>query len=130
MSGFLNLTPATNIILENPFLAKRYPGEGSVAAIIDTGYEGFLSLPDSIFRKLGLNKLDGERGKISLPNGTLSHTRGSYAILVIPHMSLELDGFIETFPGLDEIILGVDALSKMRLLLDYCTRKIRIEKCP
>jgi clan AA aspartic protease len=129
LSSFLNLTPTARIILENPFSEKRYPGDGSVAVIIDTGYEGFLSVPDSIFHELELDRLEGEKRRIALADGTLSNAKGCFATFRIPHLSAKFDGFVETFPGLDEIILGVEALSKMKVLLDYCTRKVRIEKC-
>lgn len=87
-------------------------------------------MPSSIFQELDLNKLGGEKRKIALANGTLSTTQGSYATLRIPHLSLKMDGFVETFLGLDEIVIGVEALAKMKVLLDYCSRRIRIEKCP
>lgn len=106
-----------------------YPFEGSVTAIIDTGYEGFLSVPDSVFQDLGLNMLEGETRKMALPNGALSNTKGCYATLRIPHLPLKIDGFIETFQGLDEIILGVEALAQIKVTLDYCTRRVRMEKC-
>lgn len=98
-------------------------------AVIDSGYEGFVSVPDSIFQELGLNMLEGETRRMALANGTLSNTRGSYATLRIPHLSMKMDGFIETFHGLDEIIIGVEALAEMKVILDYCTRRIRMEKC-
>ncbi|MHB8567735.1 MAG: clan AA aspartic protease [Nitrososphaerales archaeon] len=129
MSSFLNLTPCMRIVLENAFLRKTYPYEGSVNAIMDTGYEGFASIPNSIFQGLGLNMLEVETRRIALANGGLSNTRGSYATLRIPHLSMKIDGFVETFQGLDEIILGVEALSEMKVTLDYCTRRIRMEKC-
>ena len=106
-----------------------YPYEGSVNAVIDTGYEGFLSVPNSVFQELDLNDLEREKRRIALADGTLSNTEGAYAVLQIPHLSLTMDGFVETFHGLDEIILGVEALVKMRVLLDYCNRRIKVEKC-
>ena len=98
-------------------------------AVIDTGYEGFASVPNSIFQELGLDMLEGESRRMALPNGALSTTRGSYATLRIPHLSMKIDGFVETFQGLDEIILGVEALVEMKVTLDYCTRRVRMEKC-
>lgn len=129
MSSFLSLTPCVQIVLENVFLRKVYPYEGSVSAVIDTGYEGFVCVPGSVFEELELNLIGGERRKMALANGTFSNAKGSPATVRIPHLAMKLDGFVETFAGLDEIIVGVEALSGMRLTLDYCTRRLRMEKC-
>ncbi|MCL5067638.1 MAG: clan AA aspartic protease [Thaumarchaeota archaeon] len=129
MSGFLGLTPSVQVVLKNPLLRKNYPNDGYVNAIIDTGYQGFLSIPNSIFQELGLNKLVVDERKIALADGTLSKTKGCYATLQIPHLSMKVDGFVETFPGLDEIILGVEALLETRVLLDYCAKMVRMERC-
>jgi len=40
-----------------------------------------------------------------------------------------VDGFVETMAGMDEIIVGVEALSKTRVLLDYCAKRVSLEKC-
>ncbi len=117
------------VAIENSFLRKMYPNDGLVNAIIDTGYQGFLSVPNSVFQQLGLDKLSGEKRRIALADGTLSSTKGCYATLRIPHVSMKIDGFIETFPGLDEILLGVEALTQSRVLLDYCIRRVRMERC-
>ena len=108
---------------------RIYPGEGSANAIIDTGYEGFLSVPDSIFVVLGLNKLKGEKRRIALADGSLTNTRGCYSTVRIPHLSMSIDGFIETFAGSNEIVVGVEALLETKVLLDYCIRKVKVEKC-
>ncbi len=129
MSSFLDLTPSVPIKIENPFLQKVYPVEGSVSAVIDTGYQGFLSVPNSIFQYLKLNRLATEKRGIALANGTFSNTKGTYASIQITHLSLKISGFVETFTGLEEILLGAEAMTETRLLLDYCRRKVTIEKC-
>lgn len=129
MSSFLDLTPSVQIALENPLLGRTYPYDGSVNAIIDTGYEGFVLVPRLVFQELGLDKLQNERRTLALANGTPSKTQGTYAVLRIPHISFKMDGFVETFRGPDEIIVGVEALGRMNMLLDYCTKRIRLEKC-
>lgn len=129
MSSFINLTPCLQIVLENVFLRRTYPYEGTLTAVVDTGYEGFLSVPISIFDELGLNLLGGDTRRMALANGTLSDTKGSHATIHVPHLSLKMDGFVETFRGLDEIVIGVEALSRMKATLDYCTGRLRMEKC-
>jgi clan AA aspartic protease len=131
LSSFLDLTPAVQIVIENPIDDRIYPSRnGSATAIIDTGYEGFLLVPTWVFRELKLNRRRSERRSLDLGNGSLTRTQGTYAVLRIPHLSLEIDGFVETFRGLNEIIVGTEALMGVNLLLDYCTKRVRIEKCP
>ncbi len=129
MSGFLDLTPSVQIVIENPLLRSVYPSNGTVSAIIDSGYQGFLSVPTGIFWELSLNKLSNEKRSILLADGSSSRSRGCYATIRIPHIEMKIDGFVETFKGLDEILIGIEALIQTRLVLDYCTRKVRIDKC-
>ncbi|HKW05539.1 MAG TPA: clan AA aspartic protease [Nitrososphaerales archaeon] len=129
MSNFLDFTPTVQIKLDNPLLEASFPSEGSVSAVIDTGYEGFVLVPRSVFHTLGLNKLRSESRRLTMANGSPSKTQGAYAVLRIPHISLRIDGFVETLAGLEEILVGVEALSKMRVLLDYCAKRVSMEKC-
>ena len=128
-SDFLDLTPTVQIKLDNPLLPASYPSGGLVGAVIDTGYEGFVLVPRHVFRKLGLNQLPSETRKLAMANGSPSRTKGTYAVLQIPHISCRLDGFVETVAGLEEIIIGVEALSRMKVVLDYCTNRVILEKC-
>jgi clan AA aspartic protease len=129
LSGFLYLTPTVQIVIENPLLRRIYPTHGLVSAVIDTGYQGFLSVPRTVFRELGLNELPIETRSLSLADGSFSKSKGCYARILIEHIGLRIDGFVESFKGLDEILMGVEALVNNRVILDYCTDKVRIDKC-
>ena len=129
MSSFLNLTPTVRVALKNPFSGERYPATESVLAVIDTGYEGFMAAPTDVFNKLGFNELQQERRTLVLANGTVLKANGVYGGVEMPHLASEMNGFIETYEGLDEIILGVDVLSRFKSTLDYCTQRITIEQC-
>ena len=129
MSIFLGLTPSIRVVLENPFLHRTYPLEGMVNAVIDTGYEGFFAVPESVFQELKLNELQGETRTVELADKRISKSKGAYASVRLPHISTKIHGFIETFSGLDEILVGVEALSNTRAVLDYCTKRVRIEPC-
>ena len=117
------------IVLANVFLHKTYPAEGYVNAVIDTGYEGFVCIPNPVFEQLELDQLQYEKRRIALADGKVMITTGFRASVRIPHLSTMFDGYVETFPGLDEIVVGVEALSRMKLTLDYCTRRLRMERC-
>lgn len=129
MSSFLDLTPIVRIKVENPFLSRGYPPQGTVVAVIDTGYEGFVMIPTSVYEELELHRLQETKRILTLANGTTLSSRGAYASARIPHLDCSLDGFVETYDGLDEIIIGVQALSNFRMIADYCLKKLRFEKC-
>lgn len=118
------------MVLENPLQNSRFPGEGEALAVLDTGYEGFLSVPREVFHVLGLDRLKVERRTLSLANGSILSTEGTYGTLKLPQLNLSADGFYETYPGLEEIILGTKAISQLRVLLDYCSGLLRLEVCP
>ena len=42
---------------------------------------------------------------------------------------MKIDGFVETFAGLDEILLGTEALLETKIVLDYCAKRVKLEKC-
>ena len=117
------------IIIRNPFYNKSYPDRGSILAVLDTGYEGFLAIPRDLFKKLALDKLKTEKRTLLLSNGSLLTSEGAYGRLETVDPNFRLDGFIETYDGLDEIILGVNTLTNFKLILDYCLRKLKIERC-
>jgi len=130
LSAFLNLTPTVRIALRNPFSRTRYPADESVVAVIDSGYEGFLAIPLDVFKHLLLDALQPQRRALVLANGAILTSKGAYAVLEIPHVAIRLSGFVETYNGLEEIILGVEALSRFKSTLDYCQKKISIQPCP
>jgi clan AA aspartic protease len=130
LSAFLNLTPTVQIILENPFSGTTYPADGSVVATIDSGYEGFLAIPVNLYEQLRLNELQQTSRTLVLANGEILTSNGAYATLRLPHLRAELDGFVETYQGLDEIIFGVEALSHFSATLDYCSRRVTLHTAP
>ncbi len=119
-------TPFLEISIENPFSGKVYPKEGKVLAVIDTGYEGFLMVPEDIFHALEFDKLCLDERKLMLPNGKFITSRGTYGIVKIEDIKCE--GFVET-SEVDELILGIDFLSNFRITLNYCLKRLEIVKC-
>jgi len=122
-------TPVVEIVLSNPLLSVRFPGSGSVLAVVDTGYEGFALVPREVFKKLRLDDLGQHRRSLILPTGRLVESTGSYGRIVIPELKVFRDGFIETTDRIDEIVLGTEFLDGFRLVLDYCTRCFEISPC-
>jgi clan AA aspartic protease len=118
------------VILRNPLLGKAYPQEGEVVAVVDTGYEGFVALPREVFASLSLDELRLEKRRLVLANGGILDAEGAYGAFTAPGPGLRAEGFVETYEGLQEVLLGVEALSRARILLDYCNRKTTVEPCP
>ena len=129
MSALLNLTPTVRIAVRNPFSRTRYPSEESATAVIDTGYEGFLAIPNDIFAHIHLDELQQQSRTLVLANGDIITSNGVFAILEMPHLRIKLNGFIETYQGLEEMIVGVQALSHFKSTLDYCSKKITLRPC-
>jgi len=109
--------PRIYIAIENPLLGKRYPSHGLVQAIIDTAYEGFLAVPDSVFTELGLHELVARRFSLIMPTGAAIEAFAAYATIRVGNRAV--DGLVETFYGLDEIVAGAELLSKLRVIIDY-----------
>lgn len=99
-------------------------------AVVDTGYEGFIALPGDVFASLSLNELQPERRRLVLANGSILSAEGAYGAFEAPDIGLHSDGVIETYEGIEEVILGVEALSRAKVLLDYCDRRMTVESCP
>jgi len=128
-SYFLNLTPLLEIVIRNPIMDRTFPVDGRVAAVIDTGFEGFLLVPEDVFEKLSLNQLGLDRRELILPNGQRAYSSGTYCEVVIPDLGVRLDGFVETLEGVGEVVVGADLLQNLRLVLNYCVRIVEVEAC-
>ena len=129
MSAFLDSTPSLEVSVENVIGGRRYPEAGETVATIDTGYAGFLGVPAGAFDELKLGELELLGRTMVFANGAKAESRGSYARLRLKQADVSLYGFVETWDGLDEVLLGTEALSSFRLELDYCLRLISIQKC-
>jgi clan AA aspartic protease len=125
---FLNGTPVLEVVLENPFMSRRFPDNGVLLAVFDTGYEGFALIPGDIFESLNLNELSLHRRELILPDGTKVQSTGVYG-KVIAQDGFSRDGFIETAEGIDEVVLGTGFATGLKLTLDYCLKRFKIELC-
>ncbi len=101
-----------------------------MVAVIDTGYEGFLAVPTEIFEHLHLHELQQQSRDLVLANGDIVTSNGVYASLEMSHPRIKLNGFVETYHGLQEMILGVQALCRFKSTFDYCSKKISLQPCP
>ena len=125
--SLIDLTPVAYVKVRNPLLGRTYPKEGEVAAVIDTGYEGFLALPFDVFEPLGLSELKLEERLVLLPGGRTVKAKGAYVAVDVG--GLTVYGFAETFDGLDELILGQEFLANFKLVVNYCSASVSLTPC-
>ena len=129
MSAFIESTPTLEVTLENPLLGRRYPTEGTAVAVVDTGFGGFLAVPEEVFNVLGLGEQEPLRRTVVLADASRTSSRGTFARLSIGQARASVEGRFETWRGLDEILIGSEALEPFRLDLDYCLRRMTIVTC-
>lgn len=122
-------TPYVRLAIVNPFLDRRYPEEGSVLAVLDTGYEGFVAVPGDAFQLLGFSEMRTHDSSIILPSGAVVRTQYAYGVVLLEDLRIEEEGAIETFEGLAEVVVGQGLLRRFRAVLDYCRGLVELEPC-
>lgn len=109
-------------------MGTRYPREGSVLALLDTGFNGFLMAPGDVYSKLKLNELIPE--KIDIKGVCCGLSGYKYPIRVlVPDLNLSIDGELIYFEGNEELILGMEFLSHVKLIINGCNMIGRINLC-
>jgi len=129
VSGFVGLVPAVRLRLRNLPLRVEYPSAGSIEAVMDTGYEGFIAVPPSIFEALALDKMMARSRTVEVADGRGVRSRVAYATVELEGVKKEIDGPVETFEGLTEVLIGAHLLSDFRVTLDYCLRAVALDPC-
>lgn len=129
MNYLLDGVPVLEVVLENPFVPKRFPVEGAVLAVFDTGYEGFALVPEGVFRELCLHEMELHARELILPDGSIARSSGTFGKVKILEPGISCDGFIETTKDVDEIVLGIDFAKGLKFILDYCLKKFEVRQC-
>jgi len=129
LSSFVGLSPVVGMRIRNLPLGAAYPSSGSVQAIVDTGYEGFVLVPRHVFEALSLGDLVVRERKIEVADGRMVKSMVAYGTVELLGSASEIDGPVETMDGVAEVLVGVDLLSRFRLTLDYCLRTFAIKPC-
>ena len=117
------------IKIKNPFNEHIFPKTGVVYGYIDTGYTGFLIIPQDIYSNLKFDELKQYHYELHLPNGEHIDTRGTYGLLIFTDIGYEEEGFIETSNEIKEIILGLKALKTYEVIFDFCEKELHLKKC-
>jgi len=114
------------IIIVNPLAGKRYPDEGEILALIDTGFNGFLIISRDIFEDLGC--IAYEKAEI-IGICCKVEAEKSPIRVAIPELNLTIDGECLTYDNAKEVLLGIEALSKLKLILNGCKNEGIAVRC-
>ncbi len=118
------------VIIRSPLTGGRYPNEkGEILAVLDTGYTGFVLVPEDVFEELGLNQLEPVRSVAKTADGREIELKGNYAVIELPDIRLGVEGLVETASNVEEILLGVEWLKEVDFVVDGCSGVVVIEAC-
>lgn len=88
---------------------------------VDTGYEGFLLLSEKHYEQIGLHLAELPRRywpEGATVTGEVFRLRRAVAIVLVPQAGLEFQGYVDTFRGNPEDLIGLGFLQNVRLLLE------------
>lgn len=130
MSFFVGSTPFVRLVLRNKFSASVFPTGGPAAVVVDTGYDGFLAVPGSVFKALGLGDGPSNSREGTAADGRRIAIRSALATAELYLTSTRFDGFVDTWEGMDEFLVGTEFLRGFKATLDYCSNVFRLAPCP
>jgi len=129
MWEFLESSAVVPITVVNTLEGGSHPTERSVLAVIDTGYSGFLLLPQRVFRELGFADLKKDSSRALLANGSVVELSSSYGTVRFRDLGTEADGLVQTCEGVDEVLIGMDGLRGLAITVDGCKRMCYARTC-
>ncbi|MEM2123131.1 MAG: hypothetical protein QXE79_05805 [Candidatus Bathyarchaeia archaeon] len=96
-------------------------------AHIDTGFDGFLLLSEEKYRRIGLHLSELSRRywpEGETVTGELLKLRRALAIIQVPKLGLNFEGYVDTFHGSTENLAGLRLIEGLKLLLDGPARLV------
>ncbi len=97
--------------------------------VFDTGYGGFVLVPDSIFRALRFHELRSQSVTLIVADGRRVRFKEVLGSLELPDLDVREDGAIQTHPKAREILVGMAALRRLAAHVDGCRRMLSLEVC-
>ena len=113
----------------NSLLGTAYPERGDVLGILDTGYTGFILLPEATFDQLRLSELDIKKTPALSADGREVELLGAYGTVAFSEAGILVDGLVQTCEGASELLVGTDALRRIRVIMDFCREDVKIMPC-
>jgi clan AA aspartic protease len=129
MWKFLESNPVVPITVVNTLASESRPVERSVLAVVDTGYSGFLLVPERMFRELGFADLKKDSSRAQLANGSIVELSSSYGTVRFRDLETEADGRVQTCEGAEEVLIGMDGLRGLAITVDGCKKTCYARTC-
>jgi clan AA aspartic protease len=126
---FLESSPVVPITVVNTLAGASHSTERSLLAVVDTGYSGFLLLPQKMFRELGFADLKKDSSRAQLANGSMVELSSSYGTVRFRDLGTEADGRVQTCEGAEEVLIGMDGLRGLAITVDGCGKMSYARKC-
>jgi clan AA aspartic protease len=98
-------------------------------AVVDTGYSGFLLLPQRAFQELGFAELNMDSSRTRLANGSVIELSSSYGTVRFQDLGVEVDGQVQTCEGVEEVLIGMDGLRGLAVTVDGCVKMCYARTC-
>ena len=121
------------IVIKNATESKKYPREEECQALFDTGYDGYLAIPLSIFETLGLQTTEVPPEDIPIAqtlSGDFLQLRTARGKIEVPILAFSKIIEIDTNPAFSEIIVGRSLLEDFILHLHGKKRELNLEITP
>ncbi|MEX2725018.1 MAG: hypothetical protein Q6367_014090 [Candidatus Freyarchaeota archaeon] len=120
--------PYIEIVVYNLDRSLKYPVEGTLSAMVDTGFDGYLIIPFNIFQELRLDQYEVPPDLIETTetfSGEIIKLRTSLALVEIKGL-LEKQVEIDTHENCQEPLLGRLFLENLVTILDGLKRKTTV----
>jgi len=120
--------PYIEIVVHTPDRSLKYPIEGTLSAMVDTGFDGYLIIPINIFQELRLDQYEVPPDLIEVTetfSGETIKLRTSLAIVEIQGL-LEKQVEIDTHENCQEPLLGRLFLENLVTTLNGPKRKTKV----
>jgi len=108
--------PVLNLRIESPFGVSK-----EVLIRVDTGYDGFLLLSEERYRRMGFHLSELPRKYWSegeTVTGEVFKLRRALTVVRIPELHMRLEGYVDTFRGNTEDLVGLRLIEGLKLLFD------------
>lgn len=113
------MVPVIGISIKGPRVS--FPERGEMPTRIDTGYDGFILISESLYKKLKLRLSEIPRELWATGRtvtGEFFILKRASIIVHIPKAKLEMEGHVETFKENTENLVGLRFLENLKTFLD------------
>jgi clan AA aspartic protease len=129
MWEFLESSAAVPITIVNTLSGETDQSRRPVLAVVDTGYSGFLLVPETVYRELGFEDLRKKSSRARLANGALVELSSSYGTIRFDDLKVETDGLVQTCQGIEEVLIGMDGIRELAVTVNGCAKTTGARRC-